>query len=42
MGNLPDIFKNFSGLTIKIQGLSRIAKKSQTFPGCGNPVNNIL
>ena len=36
----------FPGLTNKIQGLSRTAKKNQglsrTFPGCGNPVTPTL
>jgi len=30
------------GLINKIQGLSRTAKKSRTFPGCGNPELSIL
>jgi len=37
-GKPPDIFKGFTGLINKIQGLSRTAKKSRTFPGYGNPV----
>jgi len=41
MENLPDIFKDFPGLINKIQQLFRTAKKSRTFPGCGNPVNQI-
>jgi len=32
------INKIFSRLINKIQGLSRIAKKIQDFPGCDNPV----
>jgi len=42
MGNLPDIFKDFPGLIKKILGLSRTAKKSRTFPGCGNPKYSIV
>jgi len=45
-GNLPDIFRDFSGLINKIPGLSRTfqdsKKKSRTFPGCGNPASNEL
>jgi len=33
----PRYFKDFPGLINKIQGLSRTAKKSRAFPGCGNP-----
>jgi len=36
-GNHPDIFKDFPGFINKIQELFRTAKKSMTFPGCGNP-----
>ena len=35
--NFPNIFQDFLGLINKIQGLSRTAKNSRTFPGCGYP-----
>ena len=35
--NLAKTYKHFPGLKNKIQGLSRTAKKSRTFQGCGNP-----
>jgi len=41
MGNLPDIFKDFSGLINKIQGLSKTAKKIQDFSRMWQPCGTL-